>query len=44
MKTIFKVDQKVYDQVNFPNSEGTVTEIERDVDGYWVCEGCLQRR
>ena len=35
MKTIFKVDQKVYDQVNFPNSEGTVTEIERDVDGYW---------
>lgn len=35
MKTIFKVDQKVYDQVNFPNSEGTVTEINRDVDGYW---------
>lgn len=35
MKTIFKVGQKVYDQVNFPNSEGTVTEIERDVDGYW---------
>lgn len=35
MKTIFKVDQKVYDQVNFPNSEGTVTEIQRDVDGYW---------
>ena len=35
MKTIFKVGQKVYDQVNFPNSEGTVTEIQRDVDGYW---------
>lgn len=35
MKTIFKLDQKVYDQVNFPNSEGTVTEIQRDVDGYW---------
>ena len=35
MKTIFKVNQKVYDQVNFPNSEGTVTEIQRDVDGYW---------
>ena len=35
MKTIFKVDQKVYDQVNFPNSEGVVTEIQRDVDGYW---------
>lgn len=35
MKTIFKLGQKVYDQVNFPNSEGTVTEIQRDVDGYW---------
>lgn len=35
MKTIFKVGQKVYDQVNFPNSEGVVTEIQRDVDGYW---------
>ena len=35
MKTIFKVGQEVYDQVNFPDSKGKVTEIERDVDGYW---------
>lgn len=35
MKTVFKVGQEVYDQVNFPDSKGKVTEIERDVDGYW---------
>lgn len=35
MKTVFKVGDKVYDQINFPNKEGEVTEIERDVDGYW---------
>lgn len=35
MKTIFKVGMEVYDQVNFPDSKGKVTEIERDVDGYW---------
>lgn len=35
METVFKVGDKVYDQINFPNKEGEVTEIERDVDGYW---------
>lgn len=35
MKTIFKVGMEVYDQVNFPDSKGKVTKIERDVDGYW---------
>lgn len=35
MKTVFKVGDKVYDQINFPDKEGKVTEIERDVDGYW---------
>lgn len=35
MKTVFKVGDKVYDQVNFPDKEGEVTEIQRDVDGYW---------
>lgn len=35
MKTIFKVGMEVYDQVNFPDSKGKVTEIKRDVDGYW---------
>ena len=35
MKTMFKVGMEVYDQVNFPDSKGKVTEIERDVDGYW---------
>nr|DAE86584.1 MAG TPA: hypothetical protein [Caudoviricetes sp.] len=35
MKTIFKVGQEVYDQVNFPDSKGKIVEIERDVDGYW---------
>ena len=35
MKTILKVGMEVYDQVNFPDSKGKVTEIERDVDGYW---------
>lgn len=35
METVFKVGMEVYDQVNFPDSKGKVTEIERDVDGYW---------
>jgi len=35
MKTVFKVGDKVYDQVNFPDKEGEVTEIQRDVDGCW---------
>jgi len=31
MKTVFKVGMKVYDQVNFPDMEGKVEEIE-DID------------
>lgn len=27
MRTVFKVGQEVYDQINFPNEEGKVIEI-----------------
>ena len=30
MKTIFKVGMKVYDQLNFPNKEGVVVEVNND--------------
>ena len=30
MKTIFKVGQKVYDQLNFPNKKGVIVEISND--------------
>ena len=30
MKTIFKVGQEVYDQVNFPYMKGKVKEITKD--------------
>ena len=35
MKTIFKVGQEVYDQVNFPYMKGKVKEITKDSMGFW---------
>lgn len=35
MKTIFKVKQKVYDQLNFPDIEGKVSEVDsKDYKGF----------
>ena len=32
METIFKVNQKVYDQINYPDKEGRIIEINKEID------------
>ena len=34
METVFKVEMKVYDQINFPNLEGKVVKIHNDESRY----------
>lgn len=36
MKTIFKKNQEVYDQFNFPDTKGKIVEIQNNVDSKYI--------